>query len=182
MTDPIDIARPERKLAMAKTSWFWVPAIENLSAPTDLEINALSAINATFYMTAEQEDLTPNSEKVTLPRLAYEISAPESVGATTYSLPDRTFIWDPQGEPNSVGVKMWEALGHGPEGNLVRLQSVDAATLEQVAAGSYVDVLHVKIGAVTPTTSSNDAAGIYTLTASVGVLGYRFHVPVSAAA
>lgn len=173
--------KPQKVTANGKDSWWLVPAIANVGAPVITEVNALSGLNITCYLLAEQEGVSGSAEKVRLARLLCETTTTEGLGEQTWSLADIQGVFDPQGAANSDGKKVWALLKDGFEGFLVRRQGVVALDDGAVTAGQFVDVFKVETGIATPGKTANDASGIYSFTAPVALLDQEFNVPVVSA-
>lgn len=163
--------KPQKVTANGKDTWFAVPAIADVTAPEATEINAISGLNFTCFLMAEQEGVTGTTEKVQLARLLCETSTTEALGDTTWTLADIQGVFDPQAAANADGKKAWNLFKDGFSGYFVRRQGVksDTATPEAVD-GQFVDVFRVETGPATATKSSTDASGIYTFTAAVALL------------
>lgn len=161
--------RPQKVTANGKDSWWLVPAVADLNAPTVAEVNAASGLNITCFLLAEQEGVTSTTEKVALARLLCETTTTEGLGDTTFSMADVQVVFDPQGASGSAGKEAWDLLADGFEGFAVRRQGVRALDDADVTAGQFVDVVPVEISPLTPGKSSTDASGIYTATAAVAV-------------
>lgn len=172
--------KPQKVQANGKDSWFWVPAILDMTAPTEDEINAISGVNISCYLLAEQEGVTSSTEKVRLARLLCETSTTEGLGEQTWSLADITGVFDPQAAAASVGKKAWELFQDSINpGYLVRRQGVVAySDSPEVVDGQFVDVFKVEVSKATPGKTANDASGIYSFTAGVALLGQEFNVEV----
>lgn len=171
-------SKPQKVQANGKDSWFWVPAVADMAAPTVGEINAVSGVNISCYLLAEQEGVTSNVEKVRLARLLCETSTTEGLGEQTWSLADITGVFDPQAAAASTGKKAWE-LFQDPvnAGYLVRRQGVVAySTTPEAVAGQFFDVFKVEVSKATPGKTANDASGIYSFTAGVALLAQEFNV------
>lgn len=174
--------KPQKVTANGKDSWWYVPAIDDIKAPTATEINAASGLNISCFLLAEQEGVTANTERASLARLLCETSTQEALGATTWSLADITGVFDPQAAVGDNGKKAWEALKAGGAGFLVRRQGVISETDADVTAGQFVDVFRVETAPATPGKTATDASGVYSFTAAVGLLGQAFNVAVVAGA
>lgn len=174
--------KPQKVQANGKDSWFWVPAVADLTAPTVAEVNAVSGVNISCFLLAEQDGVTSNVEKVRLARLLCETSTTEGLGEQTWSLADIMGVFDPQAASGSDSKKAWE-LFQDPitPGFLVRRQGVtaDSATPEAVA-GQFVDVFKVEVAQATPGKTSTGSDGIYSFTAGVALLDQEFNVAVAA--
>lgn len=172
--------KPQKVTANGKDSWWVVPAIANIAAPTLAEINAVSGLNVSCFLLAEQEGVSGSAEKVRLARLLCETTTTEGLGEQTWSLADLQGVFDPQGASGSDGKKAWAMLKDGFDGFLVRRQAVVALADAAVTAGQFVDVFKVETGIATPGKSANDASGIYTFMAPVALLDQKFNVAVAA--
>jgi hypothetical protein len=172
--------KPQKVTANGKDSWWLVPAIANLAAPTVAEINAVSGLNISCFLLAEQEGVTGSAEKVRLARLLCETTTTEGLGEQTWSLADMQGVFDPQGATGSDGKKAWELVKNGFDGYLVRRQAVVALANAAVTAGQFVDAFKVETGIATPGKSATDASGIYTFMAPVALLDQKFNVAVVA--
>lgn len=175
--------KPQKVTANGKDTWWLVPAIADLDAPTATEINATSGLNITCFLLAEQEGVTSTTERVALARLLCETTTTEGLGDTTFSMADIQGVFDPQGAANSDGKKAWELVKAGFTGYAVRRQGVKSDVDADVEAGDFVDVVPIDMGPAVPGKSSTDASGIYTFTAPVAVTGTpQFNVAVAAGA
>lgn len=174
--------KPQKVTANGKDSWWYAKAIEKLEEPTDAEINAISGLNLSCFLLAEQEGVTATTERAALARLLCETSTQEALGSTTWALSDLTAAFDPQAAAGSDGKKAWEALRLGGQGFLVRRQGVVALAEGEVTVGQFVDVFRVETAPSTPGKTATDASGIYSFTTAVGLLDQAFNVPVVAAA
>lgn len=174
--------KPQKVTANGKDSWFWVPAIASLTAPSATEINAVSGVNISCFLLAEQEGVTGTVEKVSLARLLCETSTTEALGEQTWSLADIQGVFDPQAAAGAPGKTAWDEFQDPINaGFLVRRQGVIAySDTPEAAAGQFVDAFKVEVSQATPGKSSNDASGIYTFTAGVALLDKAFNVAVVA--
>lgn len=170
-------SKPQKVSALGKDSWFWVPAIASMTAPKITEINAVSGVNISCYLLAEQEGVTSNVEKVRLARLLCETSTTEGLGEQTWSLADITGVFDPQAAAGSDGKKAWDLFKSGASGFLARRQAVvaDQASPE-AATGQFFDIFKVEVAKATPGKTANDASGIYSFSAGVALLDVEFNV------
>jgi hypothetical protein len=175
--------KPQKVTANGKDSWFWVPAIADMTAPTTTEINAVSGVNISCYLLAEQDGVTGTAEKVRLARLLCETSTTEGLGERTWSLADLMGVFDPQAAANSDGKKAWELFKDGASGYLVRRQGVVSdSDSSEAATGQFVDVFQVEVAEATPGKTSTGSDGIYSFMAPVALLDKEFNVAVVAGA
>ena len=165
--------KPQLVTANGKDSWFFVPAIANITAPTPTEINAATGLNISCFLWAEFEGVTSTTGKVTLPRLLCETQQYESNDSTTYSVADLDFAFAPQAAAASDGKKAWDKFkAGGLSGFLVRRQGVTAnAVASEAATGQFVDIIPVEIGAAVPGKTSTGADGVYRAVSPVAVTG-----------
>lgn len=170
--------KPQKVQANGKDSWGFAPAVDNINAPTDAELNAISGLNFTCFLLAEQEGVTSESERVTLARLLCETSTQQALGQQTWSLADLQIVFDPQAASDSNGKKAFEKFRAAGSGYLWRRQGVVSVTDADVTAGQFVDVFKVDWHAATPGKSATDASGIYTATVPLGLLDQAFNVAV----
>lgn len=173
--------KPQKVTANGKDTWWLVPTIADITAPTDAEINAALGLNVTCFLLAEQEGVTGTTEKVALARLLCETSTTEGLGDTTFSMADMQIVFDPQAASGSDGKKAWELIQDGFTGYAVRRQGVKSGDDADVTDGQFVDVVPIETGIAIPGKSSTDAAGIYTATTAVAITGTpEFNVAVVA--
>ena len=177
MASPI---KPQKVTANGKDSWFWAPAIADMSAPTESEINATSpGLNISCYLLAEQDGVTGTAEKVRLARLLCETSTTEGLGERQWTLADLMGVFDPQAAANSDGKKAFELFRDGASGYLVRRQGVVAdSDTPEAQAGQFVDVFKVEVAEATPGKTSTGSDGIYSFMAPVALLAKEFNVAV----
>ena len=175
-------SKPQKVQANGKDSWFWVPAIADITKPKITEINAVAGVNISCYLLAEQEGVTSTTEKVRLARLLCETSTTEGLGEQTWSLADITGVFDPQAAAGSLGKKAWELFQEPVNpGYLARRQGVVAyQETPEAVAGQFFDIFKVEASQATPGKTANDASGIYSFTAGVALLDQAFNVAVVA--
>lgn len=173
--------KPQKVQANGKDSWWVVPAIADPDAPTATEINAVTGLNISCFLLAEQEGIAANTSKVELARLLCETSTTEAIDTTVWSMTDLQGVFDPQAGDSDDSKAAWEILKGGFTGFLVRRQGVVSNVDSDVTAGEFVDVIPVETGPATPTKTGTDASGIYSFTAAVAITGTpSFNVEVAA--
>lgn len=175
MADP---TKPQKVVANGKDSWWFFPTCASIAAPTALEINAVSGMNISCYLLAEQEGVTSTAEKVRLARLLCETTTTEGLGEQTWSLADIVGVFDPQAAAGADGKLAFEKFRAGGSGYLARRQGVVALGNAAVVAGQFVDVFKIDYGLATPGKTATDASGIYSFSAPVALLDRRFNVAV----
>lgn len=160
--------KPRKVQARGKDSWFLVPAVVNLSAPTILEINAASGINISCAVLAEGDSLTKTTGKVTLPSFLCETDQFEGLDNATWSMGDVVGGFDPQAASGSPDKQAFQFLRNGYTGFAVRRQAVIATTGDAVV-GQFFDVVPVEIDSAFSDKSGTDGSAIYVFRAGVAV-------------
>lgn len=173
--------KPQKVTANGKDTWIWVPAIADIKEPVITEVNAVSGLNISCYLLAEQEGVTGTAEKVRLARLLCETTTSETLGEQSWSLADITGVFDPQAAAGSTGKKAYELFTATDSGFLVRRQGVRSDLDAAVTTGQFVDVFKVETGIATPGKTSTGPEGLYSFTVPVGLLDQAFNVAVVAA-
>lgn len=177
MTAPITATKQP---ANGKTTYWLVPAVASLAAPTVAEVNSASGLNITGFMMADQDSFTAATSKVTLPRLLIETSTTQAIDETTWDMPDIVGVFDPQAAAGANDKKFWALVKDGYDGFIVRRQNVVSKTDVAVSAGQFVDVADITIAVPTPGQSATDASGVYTFVAGCTILTPKFNVAVVA--
>lgn len=174
--------KPQKVQAHGNDSWFWAPAIADMSAPTAAEINAVTGLNLSCYLLSEQEGVTSETERVTLPRVLCETSTEEGKGEQKFSLSTLQVVFDPQAATGSAGKKAWEMFKDGANGFLIRRQAVKAdSDAPEAIAGQFVDVMKVETDEAVPDKTSTGAEAIYAAKTNVFLKGKpKFNVAVAA--
>lgn len=162
--------KPRKVRAHGKDSWFLVPTVANINAPTALEVNSVSGINISCAVLAGGDSLTATTNKVTLPSYLCETESFEGNDDTSFSMGDVEIGFDPQAAAESDDKEAFEFLRDGFTGYAVRRQGV-ATSVGATTAGEFVDVVPVEIARAVPGRSSTDNSAIYTATAAVSVTG-----------
>lgn len=163
--------KPSKKTALGKDTYWIVPAIANLAAPTALEINAATGLNVTCFMLDDQEGMTGDTGKVELQRLLCETSTSESLDQTKWSMPNMRLVLDPQAAAGANDKKAWVMLKDGYTGFLVRRQNVVSVTDSAVTVGQFVDTAPAQFSVGVPTKTGNGAEAIYVFDVTVGITG-----------
>ena len=172
--------KPQKVPSNKRDSWWFAPAVDTMTAPTDLEINAVAGLNFTCYLLAEQDGVTGTTNKAQLARLLCEDGTTEVLDNVVWSLADIQSVFDPQAAAGSDGKKTWDLFKDGVSGFLIRRQGVVNDTDADVTVGQFVDVFKVDIGAGTPGKTATDASGLYAFTCGVALLDKAFNVAVDA--
>lgn len=163
--------KPNKKTTLGKTTYWIVPAIADLAAPTALEVNAATGLNVTCFLLGEQDGLQGETGKVELARLLCETSTSEGLDVTKFSLPTFRFLWDPQASAAANDKKAWALLKDGYTGYVVRRENVVSVTDASVTAGQFVDAIPVISSIGIPKQTGTDASGLYVFDVEFGVTG-----------
>ena len=164
--------KPAKVRSFGKDSWWLVPAVADLDAPTVLEINAATGVNISCTLLASFEGTSATTGKVTLERYLCETVQYEANDVTTFSMSDVMGGFDPQAAESSDDKELFEFLRDGFTGFAVRRQGKTADTdTPDAVAGEFFDVVPVDIAKAIPGKSANDASGIYSFSAAVAVTG-----------
>jgi hypothetical protein len=123
-----------------------VLAITDTSAPKlATEINATSSVDVSCFLYANGFNLTVNSNKGSAPRRLCTRQQLEQFGATTYSMADLIYAFDPQADDTDPDNKAKATLTQGLDLFLVVRMGLDARTTAW-AATQRVRVLPVRLG------------------------------------
>lgn len=174
--------KPQKVTANGKDTWWFAPAVADMTAPTAAEINAVSGLNITCFLLAEQDGVTGTAEKVRLARLLCETSTTEGLGERSWSLADLMGVFDPQAAEGDDSKKAFELFRESQSGYLIRRQGVVSGADADVTAGQFVDVFKVEVAEATPGKTSTGTDGIYSFMAPVALLDKEFNVAVAAGA
>lgn len=171
--------KPQKVQSKKKDTWWYAPAVANMSAPTVAEVNAVAGLNFTCYLLTDQGGATASTNKVSLPVLLCEDQGGEVTDNVTVTLSDLVSVWDPQAAAGSTGKKTWELFGQsGASGFLIRRQNVINDVEANVSAGQFVDVFKVVIASGVPDKTANDATGLYNFTCAVDLTDHKFNKAV----
>lgn len=173
--------KPQKVTANGKDTWWWIPAVADIKLPKLAEVNAVSGLNITCFLLAEQEGVTGTAEKVRLARLLCETTTTEGLGERTWSLADLMGVFDPQAAAGSLGKKAWELFKDGNSGFLGRRQGVKSLTDAAATTGQFIDIFQVEVAEATPGKTATGPEGLYSFTSGVALLDKAFNVPILAA-
>lgn len=126
----------------------FVPTIADPAAPTVSETNATGAVDMSCSLT--QDGFQPGADTATGTdtRLCTK-QVYETKGATTWSIDNLTYIWDPQ-NPEGDSNKVYAALPEDTKGFLVVRWGKDVEDFPELAADDVVDVFQVTMGPQVP--------------------------------
>ena len=161
---------PAKKLSNGKDTWWLVPTIADMSAPTVAEVNATTGMNLAGSLLSDFEGVTSSTDKVSIARVLAETTETEVNGATTFSSSDMQITFQPQAASGDDGKKAWELTENGFVGFAVRRQDVAASTGD-TTAGEFLDIVPVELSRPIPGKTTTGPDGIYIFTSSVSVTG-----------
>jgi len=150
MAAPIN---PGSAKTFGREKWIFVPTIANTSAPTAVELTAVSALDISCYLFDDFGRPTKSTNQVTKNRRVCDTLQYQQIGITQYQGGELIAAMDPQAAALSNGKKAWEKFQSGATGYLVRRQAIDVNT--DIAAGQFLDVVPVEIGPAMPGTSGD---------------------------
>lgn len=161
------------KIKMTGRQTFWlVPAIADISAPTVAEINAVSGINLSCTLLATSTALTPTFNKVAFDRYLCETDTTEANDTTSWSMADLIGGFDPQAAALSDDKAGFEFLRDPFVGFAVFRNGKPADVVSPAAvAAEFVNVAAVDITAAVDISSPAEASAWARWTAGVSVTG-----------
>ena len=121
----------------------WVLAIAAPSAPKMTEINAVSSLDLSCYLTKDGFGVTPDQETSTDERFCSK-QIFQTLGKVTETFDDLVYVYDSQ-NPSSLTNKAYVTLAPGLAGFFVIRWAKDNDTAW--AIGDFVDVYPVRVGA-----------------------------------
>lgn len=162
-----------RKVQMNGKQSFWlVPAVANINAPTIIEINAATGINLSCSLLKSFSGLKPSFSKVTLDQYLCEVDSFEANDTTAWTMPDLAGGFDPQAAVASNDKKAFEFLRNGYTGFAVFRNGITAdVTNPDAVAGQFFNVAPVSITKAVDTSDPSTASNIATWMAGVSVTG-----------
>lgn len=164
--------KPAKIQMNGKQSFWLVPAIAVITAPTILEINAATGINLSCSLFKSFAGLKPAFSKVTLDQYLCEVESFEANDTTTWTMPDLAGGFNPQAALASNDKKAFEFLRAGYTGFAVFRNGVTAdVTASEATVGQFFNVAPVAITKAADTSDASTASNIATWMAGVSVTG-----------
>lgn len=164
--------KPKKVRAHGNDSWWLVPAIADLTAPTIAEINAATGLNFSCAVLQDGDSLVRTTNKVTLPAYLCETENFEGLDNSTWSMGDIVGGVDPQAAAASDDKEHFEFLRDGFSGFAVRRQGKKADTdTPDAVAGEFFDIVPVDVSEAVTDRSSAGNDAIYTFRSGVAVTG-----------
>lgn len=168
MAAPIKI---NPQTAFKRDSFWLVPAIADVTAPSATEVNAAGGIYATCSLLAEQGGAEKTVNKVQRASLLCEDKTYESLAPASITHPDLMGAFSPQAPDTDDDKALFEFLRGGYTGFLVRRQGIANDVDDQVVSGEFVDVFPVDIDSAWATKNGTGPEAIYQFVAGVAVTG-----------
>lgn len=171
--------KPGLHNALKKDSFWLVPAIANVTAPTKAEIEA--GFYMTCFLTEENAGWSVTFNKGTAPRLMCSANTPEVLLPSTYQGADIIGAVDPQAATGATDKAGFEFLKDGFRGFLVTRHNKINDLADTVTAGEFVNVGAVDVSEAVIDKSATTSEGVYVYKAGVAVTGdVKFDVAVTA--
>lgn len=163
------IVFPEGVRVRGKTSLKWVPVIATPTAPAlATEINAAGSLDISCYVYADSWNPALEQNKGEAPlRLCTNVTI-DQFGNVKYTLPDLSYIVDPQAVAASDGIKAFETLVPDTTGYFVERLGLNAQT-SAFAVGQFVNVWPVQLGPQLQTGDRSDEFSEFTVMQPVRV-------------
>lgn len=155
--------------ALQKTSFWLVPTLTT-ATPKKTEIESVSGLYITCFLTEENVGWTVTFNKGTAPRLLCNSSTPEVLLPSTTQGSDIVGVLDPQAAVGADDKKAFEFLRNGFTGYLVRRQNKANDTADTVAVGEFVDFVKVNVAKAITDQSAQTAEGVYIFKAGVAAV------------
>lgn len=163
--------KPGKHTALQKDSFWLVPAIADIKAPKVAEINAVTGIYLTCFLTEEANGWTTTFNKGTAPRGLCDATTPETLLPATVQGTEIQGFFNPQAAVAEADKKAFEFLRSGYTGFMVKRLNKKNDVADTAAAGEFVSVAPVLIAAAVEDKTATTAEGIYVFKAGVAVTG-----------
>lgn len=161
--------KPGMHNTLKMDSYWLVPTLSN--PPKKTEIESVSGLYITCFLTEENSGWTVQFNKGTAPRLLCSASTPEVLLPSTTTGTDLVGVVDPQAAGGANDKEAFEFLEDGFTGYLVRRQNKLNDTADTVAVGEFVGFRPVDITEAIIDKSAAGAEGVYVFRAGVAVTG-----------
>lgn len=165
--------KPGKHGSFKKDSFWLVPAIADVTAPKDTEINAVSGIYATCFLRGDQNGPTKTTNKVTFDNLLCEGESSEGLAPASVTMPDIVGVFDPQAAEAHDDKALFEFLRDGYTGFLVHRQNVTNDADDQAEIGEFVNVFSIDADDAWPDKSAPGPEGFYQFVSGVAYTGQR---------
>ncbi len=161
---------PGIKSALKMTSFWLVPTLTPL-VPTKVQIESVSGLYITCFLTEENVGWTVQFNKGQAPRLLCASTQPEVLLPSTTQGADIVGIFDPQAAVGANDKKAFEFLRNGFTGYMVRRQNKANSAADTATVGEFVDNAPVTISPAITDQSAQTAEGVYIFKSGVAVTG-----------
>lgn len=162
--------KPGIKSALKMTSFWLVPTLTQL-VPTKAQIESVSGLYITCFLTEENTGWQVTFNKGQAPRILCNSTQPEVLLPSTVAGTDLIGIVDPQAASGHNDKKAFEFLRAGYTGYMVRRQNKANDLADTVTVGEFVDNVAVSIAPAVIDQTAQTAEGVYVFKAGVAVTG-----------
>lgn len=154
---------PEGVRVRGKTTLLWCAAIADPTAPSlATDLTGAGTLDISCFVYADSWNPAQEQNKGEAPlRLCTDVTI-DQFGNRKYTLPDLSYIIDPQGAAASDGVKAFETLVPDTTGFIVERLGLSAQTAA-LAIGQFVNVWPVQLGAQLQTGDRSDEFAEFTV-------------------
>lgn len=150
---------------------FWLVPTLTAGAPEKTEIESVSGLYITCFLTEENSGWTIQFNKGAAPRLLCSASTPEVLLPSTATGTDLIGVVDPQAASSHDDKAAFEFLRDGFSGFIVRRQNKLNNAADTVTVGEFVDYAQVDITAAVTDKTAVGPEGVYIFKAGVAVVG-----------
>lgn len=162
--------KPQTFSVLQATAYWLVPTL-TMSAPTKAEIESVSGLYITCFLTEENSGWTVQFNKGTGPRLLCNETTPEVLLPSSVTGTDLIGVVDPQAASGHDDKKAFEFLRNGFTGYMVRRHNKTNDTADTVTVGEFIDAAPVKMPGAVIEESATTAEGYYVFRTGVAVTG-----------
>lgn len=162
--------KPGIKSALKMTSFWLVPTLTQ-AVPTKVQIESVSGLYITCFLTEENVGWTVTFNKGQAPRLLCNSTQPEVMLPSTTQGADIIGVVDPQAAAGANDKKAFEFLRNGFNGYMVRRHNKANDLADTATVGEFVDNAAVSITPAVIEQTAQTAEGVYVFRAGVAVTG-----------
>lgn len=162
---------------------FWLIPALTAGGPKKSEIESVSGLYITCFLTEDNSGWTVQFNKGTAPRLLCSGSTNEVLLPSTATGTDLVGVVDPQAASSADDKKAFEFLRDGFTGYMVRRQNKLNDSADTATVGEFVDYAPVDISPAITDKTAVGPEGVYVFKAGVAVTGDPvYNVAVAASA
>lgn len=165
--------KPGLHNALQRDSFWLIPALTQ-ATPKKTEIESVSGLYITCFLTEENAGWTVTFNKGTAPRLLCAATTPEVLLPSTTQGTELIGAVDPQAATAANDKKAFEFLRNGYTGFMVRRQNVRNDSADTVEVGQFVDSVAVRISEAVIDKTATGPEGVYVFKAAVAATGDPF--------